>query len=222
LVNQQITPDGFSIISQVIEPAQCQQLIELLGAVPGAGRRGLLAIPAVAALARSERILDLIRPHLAGPPVPVRSIYFDKSQTANWLVSWHQDLTLAVTARADVPGFGPWSHKEGVPHVQPPIALLEQMLTLRLHLDPADESNGALQVLPGSHRLGRLAPEQINAQRSRVAPFLCAVTAGDALLMRPLLLHASARSTAQAHRRILHIEYAGFTLPDTLRWHENA
>jgi len=96
------------------------------------------------------------------------------------------------------------------------------MLTLRLHLDPADESNGALQVLAGTHRLGRLAPEQINHQRSIVPSFLCTVAAGDALLMRPLLLHASGRSTSQSHRRILHIEYAGFTLPDTIRWHEKA
>ncbi len=217
-----ISIDGFSIVPQVIAPAECQQLIELLGAVSGAGRRGLLGITEVAALARSARILDLIRPHLVGVPVPVRSIYFDKSPTANWLVPWHQDLTIAVTAQAEVPGFGPWSHKEGIPHVQPPIALLEQMLTLRLHLDPADESNGALQVLAGSHRLGRLDSYQINVQRSFVPAFLCSVAAGDALLMRPLLLHASGRSLAQSHRRILHIEFAGFSLPDALRWHEQA
>jgi len=222
LVNDSISAVGFAIVREVLTAAQCQHLIEVLGAVSGAGRRGLLGIPAVAELARSERILDLIRPHLAGEPVPVRSIYFDKNPSANWLVPWHQDLTIALTAQAEVPGFGPWSHKDGIPHVQPPIALLEQMLTLRLHLDPADESNGALQVLAGSHRLGRLDPDQINHQRSSVPAILCAVAAGDALLMRPLLLHASGRSSAQSHRRILHIEFAGFALPDPIRWHEQA
>src|SRR5205807_4301579 len=97
----------------------------------------------------------------------VRAIYFDKSPEANWLVSWHQDLTLALRARAEVPGFGPWSTKDGIPHVQPPVELLQQMLSVRLHLDDADESNGALRVLPGSHRCERLAPARIRELRGQ-------------------------------------------------------
>ena len=174
----------------------------------------------VASLARSPRLLGLVRPHVAREPVPVRAIFFDKSPGGNWLVPWHQDLTLALRARAEVTGFGPWSVKDGVPHVQPPVDLLEQMLTVRLHLDDADEANGALRVLPGTHRLGRLSPVQVQEQRAQQADILCAATAGDALLMRPLLLHASGRSTSQRHRRVLHVEYAAFTLPDALHWHE--
>ena len=194
----------------------------MLGAVQGAGRRGLLALPGVAALACSAKMLDLVRPFLAAEPVPVRAIYFDKSPGANWLVPWHQDLTLALRSRAEVPGFDPWSVKEGVPHVQPPAELLERMLTIRLHLDDADESNGALRVLPGSHRSGRLSAAQIQEWRARRDPVLCNVSAGDALLMRPLLLHASGRSTSERHRRVLHLEYAGCTLPAGLHWHEAA
>ena len=152
----------------------------------------------------------------------MRAIFFDKSPGANWLVSWHQDLTLALRARAEVPGFGPWSVKDGIPHVQPPVACLEEMLTVRVHLDDADEDNGALRVLPGTHRLSRLAPVQIQEQRARQSDVLCAAGAGDALLMRPLLLHASGRATSARHRRVLHIEYAAFALPDALRWHEGA
>ncbi len=182
-----------------------------------------MALPLVAELARSPRLHDLVRPHVAHEPFPVRAIFFDKSSASNWLVPWHQDLTLAVRSRAEVPGFGPWSMKDGVPHVQPPIGLLEQMLTVRLHLDDADEANGALRVLPGTHRLGRLSPAQVQEQRARQADVLCAVTAGDALLMRPLLLHASGRlSNASRRRRVLHIEYAAFILPDELCWHEGA
>jgi ectoine hydroxylase-related dioxygenase (phytanoyl-CoA dioxygenase family) len=99
---------------------------------------------------------------------------------------------------------------------------LQQMLTVRLHLDDANETNGALRVLPGSHRLGRLSAMQIQALRSEQSDFLCAVSAGDALIMRPLLLHASSRSTTSGHRRVLHIEYAAFTLPPELQWHEAA
>jgi hypothetical protein len=210
---------GFAFAREVLSPQECEELITLLGPVTGAGRRHLLADPAVARLATSERLLGLIRPHLVEGPSAVRAIYFDKSPDANWLVPWHQDLTLAVRERIDLPEFGPWSIKDGMPHVQPPSHLLAQMLTLRLHLDDADESNGALRVLPGSHSHGKLNAAQIGTWRDTQAAFTCRAKAGDALLMRPLLLHASSRSTNSAHRRILHIEYAGFALPAGLHWH---
>jgi ectoine hydroxylase-related dioxygenase (phytanoyl-CoA dioxygenase family) len=113
----------------------------------------------------------------------------------------------------------PWSVKEGVPHVQPPVELLEQMLTVRLHLDDCDETNGALRVLPGSHRLGRLSADAIKSLREETA-VACSVAAGGALVMRPLLLHSSERSHRESHRRVIHLEYAGFDLPDGLEWHE--
>ncbi|NBV20503.1 MAG: phytanoyl-CoA dioxygenase [Proteobacteria bacterium] len=217
-----VEPHGFAFCRQVMEPPGLNRFTELLGPVTGAGRRGLLREAAVAELARSEGLLALVRPHVPAEPLPVRAIYFDKSPEANWLVAWHQDLTLAVRARAEVPGFGPWSTKEGVPHVQPPMALLEQMLAVRLHFDDADEVNGALRVMPETHRLGRLSAESIQTFRSSRPEVLCAAAAGDALLMRPLLLHASGRSTSPRHRRVLHLEYAGFQLPPELEWNEAA
>ncbi len=221
-MSNKIEQNGFAIIPKVLGNQQCQELISALGPVTGAGRRGLLSLPAISALAQSDQLLDLVRPHLPDDPFPVRAIYFDKSPDSNWLVSWHQDMTLSLQARADVNGFGPWSIKDGVPHVQPPVELLEKMLTIRLHFDDADETNGALRVLPGSHRLGRLSSERIQQLRAQQSDFLCAASAGDALLMRPLLLHASGRSTSGRHRRVLHIEYAGFALPTELQWHEAA
>ena len=221
-MNNEVKKDGFTVVSSIMGAAEQEALVSTLGPIPGAGRRGLLALPEVASLTRSARFLDLVRPHLPSEPFPVRAIYFDKSPETNWLVSYHQDLTLALRARAEVTGFGPWSIKDGIPHVQPPVELLQQMLTVRLHLDDADESNGALRVLPGSHRLGRLSSERIRELRSEQPDFLCAVSAGDALLMRPLLLHASSRSTSTRHRRVLHIEYAAFSLPGELSWHEAA
>lgn len=218
----EVAPHGFTLVSAVIDAAARQKLLSSLGPVSGAGRRGLLTMREVAVLARSPRLLELIRPHLPAEPFPVRAIYFDKSPEANWLVPWHQDLTLAVRSRAEVPGFGPWSLKDGIPHVQPPVELLQKMLTLRIHLDDANEFNGALRVLPGSQRLGRLASEQIQELRAQQPDVLCAASAGDALLMRPLLLHASSRSAGTSHRRVLHIEYAAFALPPGLQWHEAA
>ena len=221
-MNYKIAPHGFTIVTAVLDAEGREEILALLGAVTGAGRRGILSIPAIAKRARSSRVLDLARPYLSAEPLPVRAIYFDKSPEANWLVAWHQDLTLAVRRRIDVPGFGPWSVKDGVTHVQPPVEYLEQMLTIRLHLDDANDSNGALRVLPGTHCLGRLSAERIQQWRAARSEVVCAAAAGDALLMRPLLLHASRRSTANRRRRVLHIEYAGFALPGGLQWHDLA
>lgn len=218
----EIERDGFAIVSNVLTRAEIESLRNALGPVEGAGRRGLLGVPKIASVACADKILALVRPHLPLEPKPVRGIFFDKSPGQNWQVAWHQDLTLAVRTEMDQPGFGSWSIKNGVPHVQPPDEMLGQMLTVRLHFDAADESNGALRVLPGSHRLGRLSAPQIQTLRNTLPEILCRANAGDALLMRPLLLHASGRSTSEAHRRVLHIEYAGFSLPPPLEWHDAA
>jgi hypothetical protein len=213
---------GFMKVPSVLAANEVKGLISTLGHVDGAGTRGVLGRPAVAELARFPKILDLARPH-AGPNArPVRAIYFDKSasSTNNWGVSWHQDVTIAVRSRANVAGFGPWSEKDGIPHVQAPAHLLEQMITLRLHLDACDETNGALRVLSGSHKYGRVEGSALIGLRKECPEEVCDVSAGGALLMRPLLLHASSRSHSDGHRRVLHIEYAGFDLPEPLHWHE--
>jgi hypothetical protein len=219
-MNHEVEQHGFTVVPLAIKADEQRELLSVLGSISGAGCRGLLALPVVAELACSPRLLDLIRPHLPSEPIPVRTIYFHKSANTNWLVPWHQDVTLALQARREISGFGPWSTKNGIPHVQPPVEFLQKMLAVRLHLDDTDESNGALRVLPGSHRLGRLSAQRIQELRSQQSDFLCAASAGDALLMRPLLLHASSRSTSTRHRRVLHIEYAAFALPKELNWHE--
>ncbi len=214
--------NGCEISPAVLSAEQQRDLLNALGPVPSAGRRGMLASPPVSALANSPALLGIVRERLGDIAQPVRAILFDKSPGANWLVPWHQDLSIAVVARVEVPGVGPWSMKDSIPHVQPPVAVLDQMLTLRLHLDDCDETNGALQVIPGSHRLGRLDAQQIRELRESRPAELCRARAGDALLMRPLLLHASGHSQSDRHRRVLHIEYAACTLPEPLRWHEAA
>ncbi len=221
-MKRKIESDGFAIVPGIIDIGGLTELRDSLGLISGAGRRGLLSMPAVADWARSDRLLNVVRPHLPCEPLPGRAIYFDKSPESNWLVSWHQDLTLALRERVEVRGFGPWSVKDGIPHVQPPVELLQRMLTIRLHLDDADEGNGALRVLPGSHLFGRLSPDRIREMRAQKPETVCAVSAGDAMLMRPLLLHASSRSVSSRHRRVLHIEYAAFALPSGLQWHEAA
>jgi ectoine hydroxylase-related dioxygenase (phytanoyl-CoA dioxygenase family) len=183
------------------------------------GIRDLLnVLPSARSLAGSARLRALVEPILGHEARVVRGIYFDKHAGANWKVAWHQDLTIAVRRRADVEGFGPWSIKAGVTHVQPPVKVLESMLALRLHLDNADESNGALRVIPGTHRDGRLDAGEIQQRRADGRVITCAVPKGGAMLMRPLLLHSSSAGSAPAHRRVLHFEYSSARLPAGLAW----
>ncbi|MBU6955153.1 phytanoyl-CoA dioxygenase family protein [Hahella sp. HN01] len=156
--------------------------------------------------------------YLEGAPQQVRTILFNKSPRKNWLVTWHQDRTVCVKARFDAPDWGPWSEKDGVMHVQPPIATLERMLAFRIHLDPTDESNGCLKVIPGSHREGLLSHERIQQVAASSKPLSCAARAGDILVMKPHLLHASSKGTAPNQRRILHVEFSDYPLPAGAQW----
>ncbi len=161
-----------------------------------------------------------VRPHFGSEPFAVRVLLFDKTPLSNWKVTWHQDVTIAVAQYSEVAGWGPWSRKDGVWHVRPPEPVLAAMLTVRLHLDSCGAENGPVRVIPGSHRLGRLADAGIEAAIRHAAPVDCLAPAGGVLLMRPLILHSSAPAAAPAHRRVLHVEFAGDPLPDGFEWAE--
>ena len=221
-----IEREGFTIVPGLLDEdsrlALLSEIDGLLSESP-AGVRGLAAkVPSVNTLADSPAIRSLVTPVLGSDAQLVRSILFNKSEDANWQVAWHQDLAIAVAERAEAHGYSSWSVKEGVPHVQPPIVVLERMLSVRLHLDPADETNGALWVSPGSHRLGRLPASEAAAVAERNGKHLCVARAGDALLLRPLILHASRKATSRRPRRVIHLEFAGVSLPKSLTWAEAA
>jgi ectoine hydroxylase-related dioxygenase (phytanoyl-CoA dioxygenase family) len=216
--------DGFEIVRSVLTENEVDDLRHALSVMKVApGHRSLMRqVPEVAALAVAPEVLSLLTRLLGAEPFPVRSIFFDKTPEANWLVPWHQDLTIALKTKLDLPGYGPWSIKEGVPHVQPPVELLQSMVTIRLHLDDCDESNGALRVIPGSHRSGKLPAAKIAEIRSQKEEVICVVQSGDAVLMHPLLLHASSEAQSPLHRRVVHLEYATYPLPAGLDWAESA
>lgn len=222
---EQVDRDGFAVVEDVVPAHDCLALLPQLEAVEHEGavsRRGsvhavrnlLEAVPGVQALARSNSVRALVSPVLGPGCFVVRAILFDKTPDANWKVAWHQDLTIAVRERVDAPGFGPWSEKAGIAHVQPPVEVLERMLTVRIHLDDCGPENGPVQVIPGSHSTGRLPVDE-----AEHAPVSCTSSRGGALVMRPLILHASSPATVPAHRRVVHLEFAADELPHGLEWH---
>ncbi|MHA7634683.1 phytanoyl-CoA dioxygenase family protein [Corallococcus sp. M7] len=223
-----IEREGFAILPHGITPDTADALLHALRAVSeeatvsqrrGGVRNLLENVPAVRELARSRSVREAAESVLGPHCFAVRGLLFDKTPDANWKVIWHQDLTLAVRERRDVPGFGPWSEKAGVPCVQPPTSVLEDMVAVRVHLDDCGEDNGPVRVVAGSHREGRLASLSIPGWLERGAPVDCLVPRCGLLVMRPLLLHASSPARAPAHRRVIHLEFAARPLPGGLQWH---
>jgi hypothetical protein len=74
--------------------------------------------------------------------------------------------------------------------------------------------------VPGSHLHGRLSTDQANALREQIGATICTANRGDALLMRPLLLHASSKADSQSPRRVLHFLFGPRQPPFGLQWHE--
>ena len=227
---QPLQEAGFATIPQLFTQPEIAALLHCIESAPASGAnfrrsqdvfaiRNLLGeIPALGALlytaALRERLGELfpVGFHLT------KAIYFDKPAGSNWLVAWHQDLMINVAHRADVPGFGPWTAKAGWVAVQPPVEVLENTVTVRLHLDDCEATNGALKVVPGLHRRGVVPAETIAGYTS--AATVCVVPAGGAMLMKPLLLHASNRSSSDRPRRVIHLEFSGQELPAGLAWRE--
>jgi hypothetical protein len=146
--------------------------------------RNLLSVPSVRALAMSRPVREIMEAVLGPECVAVRGIFFNKTRSSNWKVVWHQDLTIAVRERADVSGFGPWTMKAGIMHVQPPPEVMSGLLAIRLHVDESGIDNGPLRVIAGSHRKGRLSAEQI-ANWNKETAVTCTVPKGGSTSHAP-------------------------------------
>lgn len=210
--------DGFALHAAKALPL-LPELHALADDLPqrGGGTR-LHGQPRLTHLTHHSAIAAVAARYLGGGARPVRAILFDKTPQANWSLGWHQDRTIAVRERRETCGFGPWTVKQGILHVQPPFAVIKGMVTLRVHLDHVPADNAPLLVAPGSHRLGLVAENDIAAAVARCGTQTCLATAGDIWAYATPILHASAASVGQRHRRVLQIDYAVGALPGGLDW----
>lgn len=181
-------------------------------------RQVLKEIPGLQTIVFIPRLIQLLEDIFGKGFFPVKSIYFDKPAASNWYVAYHQDLTISVDRKVALDGFGPWTVKQQQFAVQPPLALLNANFTVRIHLDDTDETNGALKVIEGSHNHGIRRPETIDLSVDKEV--VCSVPAGGIMIMKPLLLHSSGRSSSERRRRVIHIEFSAQELPEVLSWSE--
>jgi hypothetical protein len=215
--------DGYAITGPLFDSATIAEISNAATDLESgaAGTRNLLDLAWCAALAENVHSHPAIAPYVGRSCVAVQCTYFEKSKDRNWLVALHQDLSIPVGARVEHPDLAGWSEKEGSHFVQPPNHVLEQLIAIRLHLDPCAEKDGPLRVVPGSHKFGRLTANAIPVLRERLGETSCIVEQGGALVMKPLLLHASSKARGQGRRRVLHFVFGPPVLPCELTWKIN-
>jgi ectoine hydroxylase-related dioxygenase (phytanoyl-CoA dioxygenase family) len=207
---------GFTIIPDVVSGEACDRV--RLPQDGEAGSRRLLDEAWCRKLAMQARAHPQVAPLIPDGHVVVQCTAFEKSVDSNWLVPVHQDLGIPVQARVDHPDLSGWSEKEGSWYVQPPVDVLQALVAVRLHLDDCGEDDGPLRVVPGSHRLGRIGADAAREVKARSAEVTCPAPRGAAMVMRPLLLHASSKARGASRRRVLHFLFGPRVLPYGLQW----
>jgi ectoine hydroxylase-related dioxygenase (phytanoyl-CoA dioxygenase family) len=225
-----ITDNGFTIIEDVFSNAEVNAIERLINNADAtkptfrqtadlfAIRQFLKEVPVVIPHVFTATLNSIINGLFGDDYFVVKSIYFDKPAASNWFVAYHQDITISVAAKHELSGFINWTNKQGQFAVQPPVQILENNFTIRIHLDDTDENNGALKVIPGTHAKGVYRAETISAAGENEQ--LCRVKKGGIMIMRPLLMHASGRTVNDKKRRVIHIEFSNTQLPVPLQWGE--
>jgi len=148
---------------------------------PGDGIYGMFA--------RCHKLVDSVEQVLGEEVYHYHSKMIMKDPKVGGAWAWHQD-------------YGYW-YQNGV--------LRPDLCSVSIAVDAASRENGCLQVLKGSHKMGRvdhiLSGDQAGADRERVEIakqrfelIHCTMNPGDALFLHPNLLHASARNDSDKPR----------------------
>ncbi|QTV05091.1 phytanoyl-CoA dioxygenase family protein [Faecalibacter bovis] len=221
---------GFTTIENIYSTEEVQKIIETINQVDTskdtfrksndlfAIRQFLKKVPETQKLIFNEKLQKVISELFGKNYFVIKSIYFDKPETSNWYVSYHQDLTISVDKKIELDNFKFWTTKQNQFAVQPPIEILENIYTIRIHLDDTDENNGALKVIEKSHLKKIYRPENIDWKTEKETT--CNVNKGGIMIMKPLTLHSSSRTTNNKKRRVIHIELSDTNLPNGLNWSE--
>lgn len=224
------TEKGFAIVDNIYSDEEINNILKFIEKSDSgketyrktqdvfAIRQVLKEIPEIKDIVFNANIREIIRSIGGDNCFVVKSIYFDKPETSNWFVAYHQDLTISVKNKIDSIGFSNWTKKQNQFAVQPPLEILENIFTIRIHLDTTTNENGAVKVIEKSHLYGIYRPELIDKTKEKET--ICEVEKGGIMLMKPLTLHASTRTTNNKRRRVLHIEFSNSKLPENLDWSE--
>jgi len=208
---------GFTVTEPIISHDECNAIIAELEniSIANVGSRALLKSHWCSELAVKLRTCDRLSSYFYSNQVAIQCTYFEKSVERNWLVPLHQDLSIPVAVKITHPKLKLWSVKEDMVFVQPPTEIIKQLTAVRLHLDECGLEDGALRVVPSSHQIGKL---ETSSDLRKLKDILCPVQKGGVLILKPLILHGSSKSSGHSRRRVLHFLFAPPVLPFGLRW----
>lgn len=226
----ELKQSGFSVIEKVYNEAEIQNITDFISNLDTSNpifrksedlfaiRQFLKEVPEITELLLNEKLIEIIKSIGGEDYFVVKSIYFDKPEKSNWFVSYHQDLTISVDKKLEVTGFSNWTNKYNQFAVQPTLDILENIFTVRIHLDDTNEENGALKVLEKSHLMAVNRIDKLDLTTEK--EIFCNVQSGGIMLMKPLLFHGSNKTTNDKNRRVIHIEFSNKILPETINWSE--
>ena len=229
----EIDTEGFIIIDAIYNENEIEKLISIIESVTEnkAGKttfrksEDLFAIrqfhkeiPEALDSIFNQNLKNIIKSNFGEDYFITKSIYFDKPEKSNWFVAYHQDLTISVNRKIEVESFENWTTKQNQFAVQPPKDILEKNFTIRIHIDKTTKDNGALKVINNSHSKGIYRVENMDFKNEKET--ICEVEKGGIMIMKPLLFHASNKTTSNQRRRVIHIEFSNQELPNELDWSE--
>lgn len=217
-----LSKEGFEIKENIYTQPEVDAILNVLhqhGIAKKFGvREILISVPELSKFIFNKNLQKEIS-KIAKNAFLVKSIYFDKPPQTNWIVNWHQDLTINVNKQLDLPDYKNWRTLKERTVVQPPLAILENIFTIRIHLDNCEKENGALRVIKNSHNKGVIDVRD-GIEKFKSEALICEVKKGGILIMKPLILHSSKRTENNKKRRILHLEFSDKKLPTGLEWKE--
>jgi len=215
--------NGYQILPSIYTPSEITTILHILKQKNIEQKFGirefLKSNPELNPVIFNQKLKTLLQ-KIAPKAQVIKSIYFDKPPSANWIVNWHQDLTINVDRKIEAKKFKNWRVLKERTIVQPPLEILENIFTIRIHLDDCTVANGALRIFEKSHQLGVIRLND-GLEKFASSEKICEVPAGGVLIMKPLLLHASRRTENNLNRRVIHIEFCDKNLPSGLDWKEN-
>jgi ectoine hydroxylase-related dioxygenase (phytanoyl-CoA dioxygenase family) len=229
----EINSEGFAIIDNVYDENEIKKLTSIIESATEnkaekttfrksedlfAIRQFHKEIPETLEYIFNQNLKKLIKFNFGEDYFITKSIYFDKPEKSNWFVAYHQDLTISVNKKINVENFENWTTKQNQFAVQPPKDILEKNFTIRIHIDKTTKDNGALKVINNSHSNGIYRVENMDFKNEKET--ICEVEKGGIMIMKPLLFHASNKTTNNERRRVIHIEFSNQELPNGLDWSE--
>ena len=199
--------DGWGKVQTSLDECVLDELRDRAFQEGSVGSRCHLDLPIVVETAKLLKQLLIDLDFLPATAIAIQAITFNKTASTNWNVAWHQDLVFPFAKKVRSPEYRLASRKQGINYAQPPLGTLQNLLALRLHLDDCGFSNGPLRVSPGTHKKGIVPSVEAAEVATRNGEVACIALKGEAIVMRPLLLHASSTATKPINRRVLHFVF---------------